>query len=134
MRVRFPVAAAIAAAGFLTISCGGIIDPSKNVTETFSGAISPGQVFGPHKFSVPNTGEFTVKITALSPSGNVFLGIEMDQASSDGTCTAAIQRVNAALNVLAMNGQIFSGKYCLFVYDVGAVTTATTYTLTVSHP
>jgi hypothetical protein len=137
MRARFSVALALAIAGALTISCGGIVDPSQNVTQTFTGTVAPGGVDTAKIFKASATGEFTVKITALSPSNNVVLGIDMSQGNSDGT-TCSSQLVNrasfATLNVLAMNGQIFAGNYCLFVYDVGALTTTVTYTLSVSHP
>jgi hypothetical protein len=127
----------LAIAGALTISCGGVTDPSMNVTQTFSGTVAPGGVDTPKLFKASSTGEFTVKITALTPSNNVVLGIDMAQGNSDGTtCSnALVNRAQfAALNVPAMSGQIFAGNYCLFVYDVGALTTTVTYTLSVSHP
>ena len=46
MRVRC-AAAALVLAGALTVSCGGIVDPSKNQMETFSGTLNP-QGFVPH--------------------------------------------------------------------------------------
>lgn len=140
MRARFSVALMLAIAGALTISCGGVVDPSKNTTDTFSGTVARGGVDTPKTFSASGTGEFTVKITALSPSNNVVLGINVYQGTASGTtCTGALfnQSQFAALNVLAINGQIFAGSYCLLVGDVGALTAAVpivTYTLTVSHP
>jgi hypothetical protein len=135
MQVRFAVALAIA--GILTISCGGVVDPSMNVTQTFSGTVAPGGVDTPKAFSVSGTGEFTVKITALSPSNNVALGIDLYQGSPSGTnCTGGLfnRAQFASLNVLAMDSQIFRADYCMLVYDPGVLRATVTYTVSVSHP
>lgn len=135
MRARFP--ATLAVAGLLTMSCGGIIGPSQNTVETFSGTVSVGGSKA-HPFSASKTGEFTVKITALSPISSTVVGLLWAQAASDGACganLAILQQNNfATLNVQALGGSMLSGKYCILVYDVGAFTTTETYTITVSHP
>jgi hypothetical protein len=136
--MRFFSVAAIAAAGLLAASCNGIVDPSKNTVETFSGTIAVGGIDVPHPFSSSKSGEISVKVTALTPVSNTFIGITWAQAASDGSCTgsvAPIQQNNLAqLNVPAISGSIISGRYCLFLYDVGAFGAAETYTVTVSHP
>jgi hypothetical protein len=38
------------------------------------------------------------------------------------------------LNAPALSGQIFSGRYCVYVFDPAALAATTTFTLTVSHP
>jgi hypothetical protein len=124
---------ALTAAALLTISCGGIVDPSKNQMEMFSGTVNP-QGFAQHPFSVNKTGEISIKITALAPLNNVPLGVIWAQAASDGTCVSVIQSAVANLNLPAISGQIFSGNYCVLVYDLGILTAAETYTVLVSHP
>lgn len=134
---RLMPAAALAFACAIMFACGGITDPSKNVTETFSGTIQPGGNGGAKAFNVPSTGEYTVKLTALAPNSSVVIGIDVYQDPSNGNCTSlqVYQRNTfATLNVQALAGQIFSGHYCLLAYDVGGLSTATTYTITVSHP
>ena len=81
-------------------------------------------------------GEYTVKITALAPTSNALLGLALVAGNNDGTCSTSIFQQNnfSSLNTQALGGQIISGKYCVLVYDVGAITTAQTYTVTVSHP
>lgn len=133
MRIPCAAALALAAAGLFTISCGGIVDPSKNQIETFSGTVSP-QGFSPHPFSVSKTGEISIKITELAPLTNVPLGVIWAQASSDGTCVSVIQSGIGNLGVPAITGQIFNGNYCVLVYDLGILTAPETYTVTVSHP
>jgi hypothetical protein len=128
------VAAILAVAGLLSVACNGLVDPSKNVTETFSGTITP-QGFDPHAFSVTKNGEISIKITAIAPDPNVPLGVIWAQASSDGTCNGAVlQSAVASLNFVAINNQIFEGTYCVLVYDLGILQANATYTVVVSHP
>ena len=145
MRARCSGSIALAVAGLLTISCGGIIDPSTNQVDTFSGAVARGGISSPgFVFTVGKTGEFTVKITALAPSSSVVMGAMYNQAQSDGSCSANSQPLQqnpfVLLNAPALTGQIFSGRYCVFVLDPGLLTgTSTftgtqTFTITVSHP
>ena len=138
MRARCSGAIALAVAGLLTVSCGGIIDPSTNQVDTFSGVVAKGGISSPgFVFTVGKTGEFTVKITALAPSSSIFVGVLYNQALSDGSCSAASQlqvNNNVLLNAPALGGQIFGGRYCVFVFDPGTFTAAETFTATVSHP
>ena len=133
MRTFKGAAVALAAAALFTISCGGIVDPSNNQMQEFSGTVSP-QGFNPHPFSVNKTGEISIKITALAPLNNVPLGIIWAQAASDGSCVSVIQSGIGNLGIPAITGQIFSGNYCVLVYDLGILTSPETYTIVVSHP
>jgi hypothetical protein len=136
MRARFPVALAVA--GLLTMSCGGVVDPSQNTSQVFSGTIVPGGSPDIHPFTAANTGEFTVKITALAPNTSAFVGLQVAQDASNGSCTSfggLIGQNNfAQLNVLAMSSSIISGRYCVLAFDIGSLTAAETYSVTVSHP
>src|SRR5205809_4478479 len=141
MRARFSAAVALAAAGVLSISCGGIVDPSKNQVETFSGTINPGTGAATyHPFSSSKTGEISVKLTALAPASSVFLGVVWAQDPSNGSCTGNLnflqQNNFAQLNLPAISGQIISGKYCIAVYESAAspLSASENYTVTVSHP
>ncbi len=135
MRARFAAAFALALAGALTIACGGIVSPSQNTVETFSGTIPPGDA---HPFSASKTGEIQVKLTALAPVSSTFVGMIWAQAGSDGGCKTSIGGILfqtiAQLNVQAISTQIISGRYCLVVYDYIGFTAPETYTVTVSHP
>jgi hypothetical protein len=136
MRARF--AAAIAVAGLIMMSCGGIVDPSQNQVETFSGTIAAGGGGQSAKaFTAAKGGELTVKITALSPITQTFIGVAWTQGASDGSCGGSVLFSTnfAQLNVPAISGaNIIAGKYCIVVYDVGAFLAPETYTITVSHP
>ena len=135
MRARLAGAVALAAAGFISFSCKGITSPSNNTVETFPGTLNP-QGGGAHPFTVSKTGEFTVKLTALAPTSNALVGLALTAGNNDGSCSTSVFQQNnfSSLNAQALGGQIFAGKYCILIYDVGAITVAQTYSLTVSHP
>ena len=135
MGSRFRAALVLAVAGALSVNCGGIVDPSKNQVDTFSGTIAVGGRGPGHPFSSPKTGEISVKITALSPSSGTLVGMVWAQASGPGACDGQpLQNTLAQLNVPAISNQILSGNYCIQLYDAGYFGVAQTYTVTVSHP
>jgi hypothetical protein len=135
MRARFVGAVALAAAGFITIGCNGISSPSNNQVENFPGTLNP-QGGGAHAFTAAKTGEYTVKLTALAPTSNALVGLALTAGNNDGSCSTSVFQQNnfSSLNAQALGGQILAGKYCILIYDVGTLTVAQTYTITVSHP
>src|SRR5437762_4571357 len=89
MVLRFLVAVLLAAV--LAAGCGGIVDPSQNKTDTFTGTIAPGGQGPAHGFAASKTGEISVKVTALTPSSsNTFVGVIWTGRTSDGTCTGSL--------------------------------------------
>jgi hypothetical protein len=135
--MRVSAAAVLAVAGLISISCGGITDPSKNTVDTFSGTLTVGGQPGVHPFSSSKNGEIAVKVTALAPVSNTYVGLIWLQAQSDGNCSGnviTLQQTLAQLNFTAISNVISSGRYCLVVYDAVGFTATETYTVTVSHP
>ena len=136
-RSTFTGAAALALAGFITVSCGGITDPSKNTTETFNGTVTTRSgASNPIWFNVSNTGEFTIKVTSFTPNFSAQFGMYYGQGDGGLNCSAFQQNPSTTVNAPALSGQIFKGLYCVVVYDYFGVfpTTGETFTLTVSHP
>ncbi len=136
--MRWFLAAALGAAALATLSCGGVVDPSKNVTETFTGTIPvQGTAIPGHYFTSKN-GEFTIKVTSLQPNANLFFGTILAQGPSDGNCVGNLpilqQNSFGTVNTPVLGGAIISGRYCVFLFDIGTFTVPQTYTLTVSHP
>ena len=133
------LAACLAAAALATISCGGITDPSQNQTETFAGTIAPvalgGTGQGPvHHFNINNNGEYTVKVTAMTPQFNNFFGVAL--ATGDNCSVLAGQNTLANVGGQALSGAVFQkGGYCLVITDIyNLMTVNENYTVTVSHP
>jgi len=130
MKVSF--VAALALAGLVTASCGGVVDPSENKVETFSGTLDPGGI-KTFSMSVGNGGEFSVKVTALQPNPTAIVGTAW---LFGGNCDQLVQQ-NAftSLNQPALAGAVLQkGTYCVSIYDIGTITVAQNFTLTVSHP
>lgn len=137
--MRYGFVAALALAVLATIGCGGIVDPSKNVTDTFTGTIPvQGTSIPGHFFSISKTGEYTVKVTSLAPTAGSFFGTVLSFGNSDGTCTGNLQIISqnsfGTVNTPVLSGAIYPGNYCVFLFDIGAFTVPQTYTLTISHP
>jgi hypothetical protein len=135
MPFRVSAAFVLGVAGAISISCGGIVDPSKNPVEPFSGTVQPGG-FSTHKFSASKTGEIAIKVLTLSPVSSAFIGVQWVQASSDGNCNGGLLQDNrfATANLTAVSGQIISGNYCVVMYDPIGYTQPENYSITVSHP
>src|SRR3954453_4068918 len=134
MRLKFP-AFVLAAAGLLTVSCGGIVDPSQNKVEPFAGTVQPGSARA-HFFSASSTGEIAVKIVSITPASSPVLGVQWVQGASDQSCNGGLMQVNqfATANTTAISGQILSGNYCIIMYDSVGLTQPTNYSITVSPP
>jgi hypothetical protein len=131
MRVRF-AAAVLAMAGLLTVSCGGIIDPSKNTVDSFSGTLVPQAPGIQNKVNVNNNGEYSVKITALSPTPTAVVGVDLYFGPN---CESLVNRNLGALNQPAFSGLIQQkGTYCVYVYEAIPLTAPLNFTVAFSHP
>jgi hypothetical protein len=135
MRARFAAAFVVAFCGFAAGACKGITTPSNNTTQSFPGTLNPGSSAS-HPFSVSKTGEFSVTLTAWGPNTNLLVGLAWTVGNNDGSCTTSVLQQNnfSTPNTQALGGQIVSGKYCVFIFDVGTLTAPQTYTISVSHP
>jgi hypothetical protein len=132
MIVRPLSIAAAVLAGLTAIGCGGVTDPSKNTVQPFSGVLEPGGRVPFTNITVNNGGEYSVKVTALSPTPTAVLSVAWFQG---GNCELLVSSNFAYLNQPALSGAIFQkGAYCLLVSDIGTLTVAQNFTVTVSHP
>ena len=115
-----------------SVGCGGISSPSQNQQETFNGTLDVGG-FKVFPVNIGNTGEFSVKITALSPTVTAVVGTRWGQGSN---CEFPLQQNNlSTLNSSALVGAIFQkGAYCVAIFDSIGLTVAQNFTLVVSHP
>jgi hypothetical protein len=121
----------LAVAAVVSFACGGVTSPSENKQETFSGTL---QLNGNAFFQVnaANGGEFSVKITALSPTATATVGVGWYQGAN---CELVVQQGYGQLNTPALAGAVLQkGPYCVGVFDVGFITVAQNFTVVVSHP
>jgi hypothetical protein len=119
-------------AALITVSCGGIVDPSKNDKETFHGTIPFGGLGEQHNFNVSKNGEYSILIESLTPPTGSLVGVRLGIIQA-GTCnffTASPGKIGTS----ALSGPIDKGDYCVQLYDPGTLAQSETYALTVSHP
>jgi len=123
----------ILAAALVSPGCGGVTSPSQNKQESFPGTLQPGGIWRSPSIDVQNTGEFSVKITALSPTPTAIVGTVWAQG---GNCEIALQQNSfSQLNTPALAGAIIQkGAYCVGVFDSVGLATAQNFTIAVSHP
>jgi hypothetical protein len=116
----------------LAAGCGGVIDPSQNQVDERSGTIDPLGIVR-HDFTVSKTGEFEIRITALSNADAILL---MAYGPDSGGCTGqTIGSSYRTLNQIGFGGLIQPGRYCAYLQDeLGILRGPTTYTLRISHP
>lgn len=116
----------------LANGCGGVVDPSKNQIEEISGILEPLKL-NVHEFTASRNGEFEVKITKLTPNPDAFLSLAYGPFQNG--CGGTFQTNQfAQLNKIGLGGPITSGRFCLFVSDVGTLSQPANYTLRVSRP
>jgi hypothetical protein len=128
------LARAVPLLALIAVGCGGVVSPSQNKTEEFTGTLAPGGGRTFHTFTSSAGGEYSVLVTSLTPVSNVFFGIGFGQVLSDGSCQLIQQNNLSVVNNIALTGTIVKGTFCVAIYDIGAFTTTETYTLKVSHP
>ena len=134
MPFRCSAAFLLALAGALSISCGGIVDPSQNQVEPFAGTVQPGSARA-HAFTASKTGEIAVKVVTLTPASQPVIGLQWVHGDATN-CNGGLLQVNqfATAGTTAISGQIISGSYCVIVYNSVGLTQPSNYTITVSHP
>jgi hypothetical protein len=119
-------------AAVLAAGCGGVIDPSKNTVEEFSGTLAP-LAFAIHQFTVDKNGEFEIRIVALSNADAI---LRVSYGPESGGCTGATYRdAYMRLNQVGFGGLISPGRYCAYLQDdLGALSQPATYRVRISHP
>jgi hypothetical protein len=121
--------------GLLT-GCSGVIDPSKNQVEPFSGVVVVGGVFI-KDFSWSKNGEVEVTMTSVTPTPtNGPLAMYIGQSDSSGNCFQinGYPPVQAIVNRTVQFGVVNKGNYCLAVYDPGVLTVSANVAGNFSHP
>jgi hypothetical protein len=102
------------------------------VTETFSGTLTPngGRT---HEFVVQQAGTVTVRLSALAPDDTINIGLSLGTWNG-AVCQAILSNDRAALNATVTGTAQQTGLFCGRVYDAaGSLTTATDYTIDITH-
>jgi len=116
-------------------ACGGIVDPSKNQTQTFNGTVSVGSSGPLHTFSVSKGGEISAVVTSFNPvlPSGAFFEVIYGQVISGG-CSLLSANQFAVTGATVISGAIVPGTYCVQIVDEGFFKVNEDYVLQVSHP
>jgi hypothetical protein len=104
------------------------------VTDTWSNTLA---VKGSslYTFTVASAGTVSVTLTALSPTATVAVGLGLGTPNGTASCTLSSSTPSA---IASSTPQITvtenAGTYCAQIYDVGNLTTASSFTITIVHP
>jgi hypothetical protein len=100
------------------------------VTKTFTGVLTVnGGVT--HSFA-SGSGRMRASLTALSPDSAATIGLSL--GTFNGTACQIIIANDSATQAAAVDGQATTvGNFCVRVYDVGRLSAATEYTVTLEH-
>jgi hypothetical protein len=145
MRLFRRIAAEGAAAGvaFLAIACGNDsaipttpapTPAAPTITERYAGTVGVGGT-GFYSFSVTRFG--TVNVTLRSISGvdgqGVAVGLALGVPAAFG-CPSNVPVTASAGSDPQLTGVYEAGVYCVRLYDVGNLTGAATFDVTIAHP
>jgi len=121
-------------------ACGSNTTPTSSTptsypqsTETYSGSMNPGDT-KPFHFSIVNPGSLDAAITSLDPVSTLTMGLQLgvwDAAAE--TCSKSVFTDAARLNQVLSGTPQAAGEYCVAIYEVGNLTAATNFGLTVQH-
>ncbi len=103
-------------------------------TDTFTGTVPVrGSAF--HTFSVTQTGQVDLTLTAAAPPATIVMGVGIGVVS-DANCVdvpggSGLAQPGASAQV---SGTVSPGTLCAEIHDVGNQSAPVTYTLSVTHP
>jgi hypothetical protein len=102
-------------------------------TDTFSGTVS---VRGNdvHTFTITISGDVQIDLTDVNGGSTIPLGVAVGTPNGAACSVLPGASVPTPASATAqLTGAMTSGTYCVQVYDIGSLTGAVTYTVTVTH-
>jgi hypothetical protein len=139
--MRHPVLVLLLATAVLTAAAGcgdddevtTPITPTRpTVTETFSDRVTINGA-QTHGFAATGSGRIDVTITSLSPNSAALVGLTLGTLNQLGACQVVISNDRATQGTIVSGNAAGAGTFCARVHDVGQLSEAVDYTLTVVH-
>ena len=120
-------------------ACGDDDEPTtpteptrQTITETFEGRVTVNGA-RTHVFAATGSGRIDATLTTLSPDSAARVGVTLGTLNTLGACQVVIFNDNATQGTLVSGNAGAAGNFCVRVHDVGQLTDAVDYTLTVVH-
>lgn len=126
----------------LAMSAGGCDDdttpttptPPAMVTETLTGTVTVNGA-QTQSFTTEAAGSVTATLTMLAPNSSATIGLSLGIFTPTANTCQIVVANDAAVQGTRVTGSVSSaGSYCVRIYDVGQLTAAANYTITVEHP
>ncbi len=102
-----------------------------SVTDTFNGTLAQGGSAA-YNFNVTADGTITVTLVSLSPQTTITMGLGLGTPAVAG-CSVTTTQENVKVGT-PIQATLPAGSYCLLLYDLGNMSGADAYSLTVQHP
>jgi hypothetical protein len=130
---QFAVIVSLSCVGGCNLLNNATAPTAAALTEVFAGTLAP-QGANIFMFTVAQAGAVTVTLTALSPANTVGVGLGIGTPSGTTACTLTTSTPNAiAGSLAAIRLNEAAGSFCVKIYDVGTLSTSSTFTISVSH-
>ena len=108
--------------------------PPAMTTETFNGTVTVNGA-QTHSFTTQAAGSLTATLTTIGPASSVTIGLSLGIFTPSLNSCQIVVANDAAAQGTRVTGSVSSaGNYCVRIYDVGRLTEASTYTITLEHP
>ena len=137
MRRLLTLGVVMCALAMATAGCGDSLTsqevaPSQNVTETFTGTLTPGGG-QTHLFTTLGKGTIAATMTAIGDDNTRILGLSLGNWQNNA-CQIAAANDSAIANFTMAASVTSAGNLCARVYDSRGIPDETTYTLQIVHP
>jgi len=104
------------------------------VTELFSAQFIPGGSAS-RSFVAASAGTVSLTLSQLGPPAGLVVGFGIGIPQSNGSGCYLTQSVNTgAASSPQITAQVDAGSYCVRLYDLGTMTSATGFTVTIVRP
>lgn len=136
MKVLVVAAIALLASGcnLLSNDSSSPTSPSGATTSTFSGTVGLQQASFV-SFTTAAAGTASLTLTSASPTPATGLGLGIGTPNGTTSCTLSTFTNSAIASTTAqISLSVGAGTYCAQVYDPGNLTSATTFSVSISHP
>jgi hypothetical protein len=121
-----------------TSGCGDDNEPTTpteptrpTTTRTFTGTVTVNGA-RTHEFNATGSGRIDVTLTSLAPDSAARVGVSIGTWNGSA-CQIVIANDNATQGTLVAGNASAAGAFCVRVYDVGQLSGAADYTVTVVH-
>ena len=108
--------------------------PAPTVTDTYTGTLTVNGA-QTQSFTTQASGSLTATLTTLAPDSTVTVGLSLGIFTPSTNSCQIVVANDAVVQGSRVTGSVSSaGNYCVRIYDVGRLTAATDYTISMQHP